>query len=96
MVCDDAGWRLTFDPTEVLASEAALNGDHWPKWLAHTCPALVVRGARSVPVSGEVLEQMARRRPNTRLVTLDAGHSVHIDAPQAFVDAVSRFLAELP
>jgi pimeloyl-ACP methyl ester carboxylesterase len=39
-----------------------------------------------------MLAEMARRRPNTELVTLDAGHSVHIDPPQAFVEVVSRFL----
>lgn len=89
------GWRLAFDPEEVLASERALNGDHWREWLSHSCPALVIRGARSVPVDGEVLQEMARRRPNTELVTLDAGHSVHIDAPDAFVDAVSAFLDRL-
>jgi esterase len=91
----EAGWRLTFDPEEVLSSEAALNGDHWSEWLAHVCPALVIRGSRSVPVSGEVLEEMARRRQNTRIVTIEAGHSVHIDAPNSFADAVCQFLAEL-
>ena len=95
MVQDAGGWRLAFDPQEVLASEQALNGDHWREWLAHNCPALVIRGARSVPVNGEVLAEMARRRANTELVTLDAGHSVHIDAPQAFVEVVSGFLDRL-
>jgi pimeloyl-ACP methyl ester carboxylesterase len=31
-----------------------------------------------------------------RLVTIDAGHSVHIDAPDAFVAAVQAFLGRLP
>ena len=95
MVEDPQGWRLTFEPEEVLASERALNGDHWAEWLAHDCPALVIRGARSPVVPGAVLEEMARRRPNTRLVTVDAGHSVHIDAPEAFVAAVAEFVATL-
>jgi esterase len=90
------GWTLTFEPREVLESERALNGDYWREWLSHDCPALIVRGAKSRVVPGTVLEEMARRRPNTQLVTIDAGHSVHIDAPEAFVAAVRAFLAALP
>lgn len=96
IVAGPQGWKLAFDPEEVLASERALNGDHWREWLSHSCPALVIRGARSVPVDGKVLEEMARRRPHTELVTLDAGHSVHVDAPDAFVEAVAYFLGRLP
>ncbi len=43
-----------------------------------------------------MLADMARRRPDTDLVTIDAGHSVHIDAPEAFVAAGRAFLARLP
>lgn len=95
IVKDDAGWRLTFEPQEILESEAALNGDHWPEWLSHRCPALVIRGTRSKPVDGEVLAEMARRRPNTELVRISAGHSVHIDAPDEFAAAVNGFLERL-
>jgi pimeloyl-ACP methyl ester carboxylesterase len=90
------GWTLTFEPREVLESSKALNGDYWHVWLGHTCPALVIRGAHSKPVDGNVLAEMARRRPDTELATIDAGHSVHIDAPEAFVAAVRAFLAKLP
>jgi len=87
------GWTMTFDPQEILWSEAELNGDHWKEWLASPCPALIVKGAHSRVVPGDELDDMARRRPNTRIVTLDAGHSVHIDQPDAFVAAVREFLA---
>jgi esterase len=90
------GWRLNFDPQEFLRSEQVLNGDHWPQWLSHTCPALIIRGARSRIVSGEALEEMARRRPNTRIVTVDAGHSVHIDRPAEFIVVLRAFLDSLP
>jgi pimeloyl-ACP methyl ester carboxylesterase len=92
----DGGWTLTFQPREVLASSQALNGDYWHVWLSHTCPALVIRGEHSTPVDGKVLAEMARRRPGTDLVTIDAGHSVHIDRPDAFVAAVRGFLDRLP
>jgi len=80
----------------VLASSTALNGDYWHVWLSHTCPALVIRGEHSKPVDGTVLAEMARRRPDTALVTLDAGHSVHIDQPAAFAETVRTFLDGLP
>ena len=89
------GWTLTFDPQEVLDSKAALNGDHWAEWLSHHCPALVIGGATSRVVSGETLAEMARRRPDTQLVTIDAGHCVHVDKPVEFVEAVRQFLATL-
>lgn len=95
IVQDEKGWRLTFEPREILDSELALNGDHWAQWLSHTCPALVISGVHSKPVDGKVLAEMARRRPNTELVEIDAGHAVHIDAPQPFIEAVNGFLAKL-
>lgn len=95
IVAAEGGFRLAFDPAEVLASEAALNGNHWKEWLSQRFPALVVRGAASPVVPGKELEAMARRRQNTKLVTIDAGHSVHVDAPEAFALAVSQFLGGL-
>lgn len=91
----DGGWALNFDPAEVLRSEDALNGDHWAEWLSHDCPALVMRAANSAVVSGAVLEDMVRRRPNTRLVAIESGHSIHIDRPHDFIMAIREFLASL-
>ena len=83
-----ADGRSPSNPQEVLDSKAALNGDHWAEWLSHRCPALVIGGANSRVVSGETLAEMARRRPDTRLATIDAGHCVHVDKPAEFVEAV--------
>ena len=47
-------------------------------------------------VDGKVLAAMAERRPNTELVEVDTGHSVHIDAPERFAEVVSGFLDRLP
>lgn len=86
------GWRLAFEPRDMLESQLQLNGDHWPDWLATGCPALVIRGRESRLTTHEQLEEMATRRPNTRLVTLDGGHVVHQDNPQGFADTVREFL----
>jgi pimeloyl-ACP methyl ester carboxylesterase len=86
------GWRLAFDPTDMVASQIALNGNHWADWIASNCPALVMRGAQS-PINHEAhLEAMARLRPNTTLVTIEAGHVVHADNPAAFLAALREFL----
>lgn len=90
------GWRLAFDPEDMIASQAALNGNHWDDWLASHCPALLLRGRESRLSKPELFEQMAQRRPNTTLLTLAGGHVLHIDNPMGFADAVRGFLAELP
>ncbi len=89
------GWRLAFEPRAMVASQAQLNGDHWADWLASDCPALLVRGRQSRVTSAAMLEEMAARRPRTRLVTLEAGHVVHLDDPVGFAAAVRSFLEEL-
>ena len=90
-----AGWRLAFDPHDMLASQAQLNGDHWADWLATGCPALLVHGRESRVTATAMVEEMASRRSNTRLVTLEGGHVVHLDNPAGFAGAVRSFLQGL-
>jgi len=89
------GWRLAFEPRDMLESQLQLNGDHWADWLATGCPALLIRGRESRITTQDHLEQMAARRPHTRLVTLDGGHVVHQDNPNGFADIVREFLHDL-
>jgi pimeloyl-ACP methyl ester carboxylesterase len=58
-----------------------------------TCPALVVRGAASDVLDPDTAERMAEEvLPNARLAVVPrAGHSVMIDNPEGFSEAVSRF-----
>jgi pimeloyl-ACP methyl ester carboxylesterase len=90
------GWRLAFDPLDMVASQGQLNGDHWADWLASSCPALLIHGRESRVTDAGLLAQMADRRPNTRLVTIAGGHVVHQDDPEGFTAAVRGFLAGLP
>lgn len=90
-----AGWRVAFDPREIVESGRCLSGDHWRDWLATECPSLVIRGRDSRVTSQAAIEQMASRRPNTRLAILDGGHVIHLDNPTAFANAVREFLREL-
>ena len=89
------GWRLAFEPREMLESQLQLNGDYWADWLATRCPALLIRGRESRITTQDHCEQMAARRPNTRLVTLDGGHVVHQDNPSGFADTVREYLHDL-
>lgn len=90
------GYTLAFSPKDLAERQAQLNGEFWDEWRATTCPALVVRGSESRAVDGAILERMAEVRPHTQLVTIEAGHVVHHDAPSLFLAAVEDFLAALP
>jgi pimeloyl-ACP methyl ester carboxylesterase len=87
-----AGWRLAFEPADMELSQQSLNGDHWSDWLASTCHALLVHGRQSPVTKLDQLEQMATRRPNTTLKTIDGGHVVHVDNPSGFNAVVQDFL----
>ena len=88
------GWKLTFDPREMVVSQSHMKGDHWADWLTTHCPALLIRGLESKVTMPAHLEQMAARRPNTRLRSLDGGHVVHVDNPAGFTEEVKAFLQD--
>lgn len=90
-----AGWRVAFNPQDMLVSQGLLNGDHWQDWLATSCPALRIRGLHSPLTTQSHFDEMAARRPNTYLKTLEGGHVVHFDNPIGFTGAVRAFLQEL-
>jgi esterase len=89
------GWRLAFDPKDMVSSQQALNGDHWKDWLASACPALLIHGLESQVTKQDQLEQLVARRPNARLQSLKGGHVVHVDNPSGYVAAVRAFLEEV-
>ena len=60
------------------------------------CPTLVVRGGNSDIVALDTAENMHKRIPNGRLITVEnAGHLVMGDNPSGFQKAVTGFLAEV-
>src|ERR1035438_1753164 len=38
------GWKLAFDPRDMVVSQSHVKGDHWADWLTTHCPALLIRG----------------------------------------------------
>jgi pimeloyl-ACP methyl ester carboxylesterase len=89
------GWRLAFDPEDMVRSEESLKGQYWQERLSTTCPALVIRGRDSRVTTRQKLEEMALRRPNTIFMELQGGHVVHQDSPEMFADDLRSFLQSL-
>jgi pimeloyl-ACP methyl ester carboxylesterase len=56
-------------------------------------PTLLVRGALSDVLSAETAERMVRDIPDCRFVEVpDAGHSIPLENPSGFLQAVKTFL----
>lgn len=92
----EGGWGFSFDMEHTVASQKALNGDHWQDWTAVACPTLLIRGTRSDELAdAHAGEMIARRAGGARLAELPAGHVVHHDAPVQFAGAVEGFLSGL-
>ncbi len=86
------GWKLAFDPKDMILSQASLAGDHWAAWLSTNCPALLIRGTDSRVTNAGHIAEMAMRRANTQVCTLNGGHVVHRDDAIGFPEAVRLFL----
>lgn len=56
-----------------------------------TAPTLVIGGGPSSQIDQEDLAWMARRIPDCRLVTIDAGHLVHTERPEEYLAALRSF-----
>jgi pimeloyl-ACP methyl ester carboxylesterase len=63
--------------------------------LATNMPALLLHGTRSVVLSHEHAEEMARRRPNTTLVHIEAGHVIYYDNLDEYVKVIKAFLKSI-
>jgi esterase len=94
-----ANGGFTFKYDVALRNGSAIREDFeadelWKLWESIEAPALLVRGETSDILGPDVAEEMVRRRPNCRLVTIPgAGHSVPLDQPERLAEAVGAFLA---
>ncbi len=68
----------------------------WSQLSAITASTLLIHGGPESHVPGYRLEEMARRIPDCRLVTMPVGHRVHLSAPDSFAELVLTFLASEP
>lgn len=90
----DQGWGFSFGIDDTVASQKALNGDHWADWEAVSCPTLLVHGIDSDELTSDHAKAMAARGRQARLVELPTGHVAHHDAPEQFATEVAAFLSE--
>lgn len=65
----------------------------WDRLGSVAIPALWVAGGPSSQVPQELLAEASARMPDSRLVTIDGGHSMHESRPAEFAAAVLDFLA---
>ena len=86
------GYKLSFDIDDIAEIQRLTNGNWWADWQASKMPALVIRGTNSRAVHAEVMEEMARLRPNTTIVAIEAGHVMHEDNVAATAKAIKDFL----
>jgi pimeloyl-ACP methyl ester carboxylesterase len=90
--------RLQNDPRSLAAALVGLGTGKLPSlWdtLARIeTPTLLIAGELDAKYA-EIARRMSRRMPNARAVVVSgAGHTVHLEAPAAWLDAVVGFLAE--
>jgi pimeloyl-ACP methyl ester carboxylesterase len=88
----DGGITTHYDPNMVMQFECHPNdNDQWPQWDALDCEVLILRGERSDLLLPEVAEEMTRRGPRARLLTVPGcGHAPALNVP-AQVKAVREF-----
>lgn len=85
-------WRLGLDA--IAAAMPAIEGFAAPAGARYDGPVLVLRGARSDYVRPEHEAAFAALFPAARFATVpEAGHWVHSENPQGFLDLLRPFLA---
>lgn len=88
----DYRWRLNLHALRVNMN-AILDFPTPELWQVFEKPTLFIRGQRSPYVRPEHNQPIKALFPNTDLVTIaDAGHWVHAEQPQRFLDEVCTFL----
>jgi esterase len=93
----DGRWAFRFDPALRSLDRRGPVPDPEELWATFrniSCPTLVVRGEESDLLGREAAARMAREIPDCRVVEVPgAGHSVPLDRPREFLEAVRPFLA---
>ncbi|MBF8221575.1 alpha/beta fold hydrolase [Halomonas sp. 328] len=85
-------WRVGLD--EIEADYEAIRGE--PEGEApFQGPTLVIRGSRSNYVTDAMLPALREVLPEAQLATLEAGHWLHAEQPEAFQEAVATFAARV-
>jgi len=65
----------------------------WANLTAITARTLIIAGGTASHIPQDTLAEMAARIPDCRLVTIEAGHEVHVTRPDEFLAALTAFLS---
>ena len=77
----------------MVVSQQEMNGDHWAKWDAITCPILLLHGTKSWASNTANILAMKERKPNTRLLVYEgAGHTLHDECRERFCADIKNFI----
>ncbi len=90
---DDGTFSWRFDKEGIFQSmREGRNEDRWDALRNLKMPVLIVRGEKSQDLTREEFERMQQVLPSARAVEIaNAGHWVHFDQPEAFIEAVRAF-----
>ena len=87
---ESGGWRHKFDRNVYVARPQI---DGIPFWREIKIPALLVKGAKSERISGQIVSQIRAQCPHVEVTEVpDSDHHVTLDNPAGFVSAVHAFL----
>jgi pimeloyl-ACP methyl ester carboxylesterase len=86
----EGGLRSRFEIDTLVACMADLGSrSYWREWGTVQCPTLVILGEHGMFPAGHG-EDIISRSPEAKLVTIPhAGHDVHLDAPNAWVQSLA-------
>jgi pimeloyl-ACP methyl ester carboxylesterase len=71
------------------------NQDRWQDVMSLKCPTLLIRGADSKEFKHETYLEILQRQPIMRGVEIEgAGHWVHSEKPQEFIQSIQQFLLD--
>ena len=87
-----AVWRFSVPAIRESMAQGRM-GDRWDEVRALRMPTLIVRGEHSTDLTRDVYEEVLETNPVIEGVEIaDAGHWVHSDKPDEFIEALRRFL----
>jgi pimeloyl-ACP methyl ester carboxylesterase len=88
-------WRFKTQSMLDILKEGRLK-DRWREFKSLNMPTLVIRGESSKDLSREVFDEMCAVNPAVSGIEIsNAGHWVHTDQPEAFIQAIRQF-TDLP
>lgn len=87
------GWRPRFDRRAMEAVMAPVFAtERWEEWQSLRVPTTLVLGEHG-DVDAARVERVCEARPETRRVVIPgAGHDVHLDRPEVWIDTLRRIL----